>query len=131
VSRLMLPVERHEHARACQPCEGGGVTGERYEMTTGPHVLLLEVICPACGGCGNGDPRHPGCKPEWHAYPEDDGWDTEDGGDEDDPACWSCGSGRGWNVAQGFSGEGDGVEMVLTRVPCGCSESRLVEAGDG
>lgn len=126
MSRLILPVEKHEHARPCQPCGGTGVTGEHYEMPAGEHILLVEVICPACDGCGNGDPDHPGCKVEWHADP--DGYVDAD--DESEPACWSCGSGRGWNVVQGFRGEGDDVEMILTRVPCGCSESRLVEAGD-
>lgn len=135
MSQLILPLEKREHAQPCQPCEGAGVTGERYEMPAGEHVLLVEVFCPACGGCGNGDPRHAGCKPEWHA---DSGDDEESGfpdGDDPDgsssPACYSCGSGRGWNAVQGFRGEGSDVEMVLTRVPCGCSEGRLVEVPEG
>lgn len=138
MTRFILPVEKHEHARPCQPCGGTGVTGERYEMPAGEHILLAEVICPACDGCGNGDPGHAGCKPEWHAEADDDGLypdypdDEDEEGEEGDgaPACWSCGSGRGWNAVQGFRGEGEDVEMLLTRVPCGCSESRLVEAGD-
>jgi len=129
MSLLMLPVEEHEHARRCAACAGSGVTGERYEMPAGPHRLMIEVICPKCGGCGNGDPGHAGCRPEWHGYPEDsEGARAFD--DDNDPACWSCGSGRGWNAVQGFTGEGDDMEMVISRVPCGCSESRLVEVPD-
>ncbi len=70
MTRFILPIEKHEHARPCQPCKGTGVTGERYEMPAGEHILLVEVICPACDGCGNGDPDHPGCKVEWHADPD-------------------------------------------------------------
>jgi hypothetical protein len=129
VTILMLPVDKHEHARVCPDCQGAGVTGERYEMEAGPHILLLEVICPACDGCGNGDPDHAGCRPEWHADSEEDAFTEEElGGDGSGPACWSCGSGRGWNAVQGFAGEGDDALVVITRVPCGCSESRLVEA---
>ena len=130
MSRLLLPVEKHEHSRRCQPCEGTGVTGERYEMPAGENVLVLEVICGVCGGCGNGDPDHAGCKPDWHAYPYADGSEPlED--DEEGAPCFSCGSGRGWYPVEGFRGEGDDMEMVITRVPCGCSESRLLEAEDG
>lgn len=128
MSVLILPVEKHDHARPCQPCEGTGITGERYEMPAGPHTLLAEVFCPSCGGCGNGDPEHAGCRPEWHAYPEDIyGAEVLDE-DEYEQVCWSCGSGRGWNPVQGFIGEGDDMQMLITRVPCGCSEDRLVEA---
>jgi hypothetical protein len=132
----------------CSGCDGDGVTGVRYEFPTdtGP-VLLCEVICPDCGGCGNGDPAHIGCPPDAHAYPGefpgDPGDDAayrrwseardaeidRDNGDldeeDDDAACFSCGSGRGWVTVQGFYGEGEDCQMVLLRVPCGCSTDRL------
>jgi hypothetical protein len=144
---LILPLEEHQHANPCPACEGQGVTGERYEMPAGDQVLLIEVICPDCEGCGNGDPGHAGCKPDWHAYPEDHGGPDpfgdeldEDGtdaevADEDiartEPVCYSCHTGRGWNAVQAFRGEGDETEMVVSRVPCGCSAGRLTEVASG
>lgn len=132
-ARLMLSLEAHQHALPCPACQGSGVTGARYEMPSGPYVLVVDVICPACGGCGNGGFGHPGCKPEWHAGGDDDEdpWGpVDDGSDEDGPACYSCGSGRGWWPAQGFTGEGDDAVMHILRMPCGCSQGRLVEVPD-
>jgi hypothetical protein len=129
---MMLPVERHEHARPCRACGGAGVTGDRYTMpVTPPKVLLFEVICPDCGGCGNGDPAHAGCQPDWHAYPGDQDDLLDDLLDDEDldglgERCPSCGTGRGWYPIQGFTGEGDDVEMHVLRGLCGCSEPRLV-----
>ncbi len=130
---LMLPLEHHDHATPCPACRGRGVTGERYEMAVTGHVLLLEVFCPACGGCGNGDPDHTGCEPRWHPYPDDDSRYSvpdylDDPGDEARGACLSCVQDRGWWPAQGFNGEGADTEMHTLRCPCGCSESRLVPA---
>lgn len=126
-TRLQLPAEHREHQQPCPACQGSGVTGERYELPTGPYVLLVDVICPACGGCGNGNPAHAGCQPEQHAYPDED--DNGESGGE--PTCWSCGSARGWYPVQGFTGEGDNTRMYLLRMPCGCSETRLIEAPAG
>jgi hypothetical protein len=39
------------------------------------------------------------------------------------PVCPSCHD-RGWNAVQGFQGEGDDAELIYTRTPCGCTESR-------
>lgn len=118
-----LPIDPHPaYVRVCAQCEGRGVTGDRYEMPTdtGP-ILLVDVICDACTGCGNGDPAHMECAPDAHAYPDDD-FDDDDQRD-DGAECLSCGSGRGWNAVQAFP---DADTMVVLRVPCGCSESRLV-----
>ncbi len=136
MTALMLPLEQHNHTTPCPACGGRGVTGERYKMGVTGHVLLLEVFCPSCGGCGNGDPEHAGCKPEWHPCPDDDGLyecpDDNWNGPDDDPyagdVCPSCGTGRGWYPVQGFTGEGDDAKMHVLRGLCGCSESRLVPA---
>jgi hypothetical protein len=118
----MLPAEIHEHQHPCPACQGSGLTGERYTMPAGDYVLVIDVLCLACGGCGKGDPDHADCEAGWHADPDDE--HDEPG----EPACWSCGSGRGWYPVQGFTGEGDDMKMRVLRMPCGCSESRLVPA---
>jgi hypothetical protein len=140
----VLPLEEHPpYPQPCSGCDGDGVTGVRYEFPTdtGP-VLLCEVICPDCGGCGNGDPAHIACPPGAHAYPGEFPGDDSDAAafeawraahgddavpydDDDGVPCFSCGSGRGWVTVQGFSGEGEDCQMVLLRVPCGCSTDRL------
>lgn len=120
------------HQGTCDLCGGLGVTGERYEMPGDPGrpVLLLEVICPACHGCGSGDPEHADCDPRAHDYPEEFGADQDDDDDPSgEPPCPSCG-GRTWNAWQGFSGAGDSAEMAVLRVPCGCSEPLLVTGPD-
>jgi hypothetical protein len=131
----VLPVPEHvPYPQPCRGCGGRGITGDRYEMPTdnGP-TLLLEVICPQCGGCGNGDPEHADCPADAHADPDeyrgsDDDWDEDDSG----PRCYSCGSGRGWNAVQGIgtSDDGDPDSLALLRVPCGCSQDRLVIGAD-
>lgn len=138
--RMMLPVQEHTHAQPCAACGGRGVTGSRYEMQTGAAaelqapevVLLLEVFCVACGGCGNGDSEHAGCEAAWHPDPGDDEmFDLDELGDPDDveQACFSCGSGRGWFPIQGFTGEGDNTVMYTLRGLCGCATDRLVPEG--
>lgn len=138
--RMMLPVQEHTHDRPCPACHGHGVTGRRYEMPTGAAadlqapdvVLLLEVFCPACGGCGNGDPEHAGCEAAWHPDPGDDDQFDDDDPDDDlgdgESACWSCGSGRGWFPIQGFT-EGPDTEMYTLRGICSCATDRLVPEG--
>jgi hypothetical protein len=120
----------------CEGCGGMGVTGERYEMPTdtGP-ILLVDVICPDCGGCGNGDPEHRYCKPSTHAYPEDD-YDAEDDEDNEDgqdsePSCPSC-NGRQWNAVTGFTADvaPDDAELAVLRVPCGCATPLLATGTD-
>jgi hypothetical protein len=101
---------------------------------TGP-VLLVDVFCSQCGGCGNGDPAHRGCKPSAHVDYE--GFDQDDEDDQDDdaqdygPACPSC-NGRLWNAVTGFNGvSGYAVEGVtVLRVPCGCASPRMVTGPD-
>jgi len=138
----VLPIPAHPpYLRPCPACDGRGVTGDRYEMPTdGGPILLVDVICPECGGCGNGDPDHADCPPDAHAYPDEYG--TDDDPDDDDPrdddpgdggpACYSCGSGRGWNAVQGIgqSDDGDPEGLAVLRVPCGCSADRLVVGFD-
>lgn len=132
MATLMLPLEVHEHAVKCGACGGSGVTGDRYDMEAGEHTLTLEIICPGCGGCGNGDPGHIDCVADWHAYPEDvDGVDALDDLEDDDGeprACMSCGSGRGWYPVQGFTSPDDDAELLILRTLCGCSTDRLVPA---
>jgi len=144
--RMMLPVQEHAHDRPCPACQGRGVTGAMYEMPAGAAadpqapevVLLLEVFCPGCGGCGNGDPEHAGCQAAWHPDPDDgvlfgddDPDDPEGGEDGEDggQGCPSCGSGRGWFPIQGFTGEGAATEMYTLRGLCGCATGRLVPEG--
>jgi hypothetical protein len=136
----VLPIPEHPlYPHPCAACDGLGVTGDRYEMPTTPGapILLVDVICPECGGCGNGDPEHADCPPEAHAYPEDYSnstgeYDDDDQGDDGGPGCYSCGSGRGWNAVQGIgtSEGGDAEGLAVLRVPCGCSEGRLVLGDD-
>jgi hypothetical protein len=128
---LPLPA-RLPYPYPCAACNGAGVTGERYELppgSPGAPVLLVDVICPACGGCGNGDPAHAICPRDAHAYP-DELWPEPDDDDQADAAssCPSCGSGRGWNPVQGFSD--DAEALTVLRVPCGCATARLVIADD-
>jgi hypothetical protein len=128
----------------CQACEGLGVTSDRYQMPTAPageRVLLIDVFCPACGGCGSADPEHRSCKPEAHADPEELGLDLEadefeDLDEEAEEAldrCPSC-QGRTWIVVLGFDqaaqeGRDDG-KMLQLRVPCGCVSEQLREVTD-
>jgi hypothetical protein len=135
----VLPIPAHPpYLRPCQECDGHGVTGDRYEMAgdDGAPILLVDVICSECGGCGNGDPEHADCPPDAHAYPEDYSnsigeYDDDDEG-SGEPRCYSCGSGRGWNAVQGIgqSDDGDPEGLAVLRVPCGCSADRLVVGFD-
>lgn len=102
---------------SCGRCGGVGVTGERYEMVTDGPTLLVDVFCPECGGCGNGDPTHAACDPSLHAWDDED-WDDLD--DEGPDRCPSC-DGRGWNAVEGFNDQ----ETVTVRVPCGCMTDRV------
>lgn len=123
----------------CEGCGGMGVTGERYEMPGTDPVLLIDVICPRCTGCGNGDPEHRDCKPSAHAYPdEDDDYpddydllDSDDDGQDQEPPCPSCG-GRRWNALTGFGAgaEDDDAEVTVLRVPCGCATPLMATGPD-
>jgi hypothetical protein len=129
----VLPIPAHpSYPQPCPACQGHGITSDRYEMPTdGGPILLVDVICPTCGGCGNGDPEHANCLADAHAYPDEHGADDH----QDDgagPACYSCGSGRGWNAVQGIGQDDDGDPegLAILRVPCGCSADRLVVGFD-
>jgi hypothetical protein len=116
---------------ACQTCEGLGVTSEQYQMQTDPDrpVLLVDVFCPDCDGCGSADPEHRSCDPAAHASLEpEDYLDEDDEDDEDDDErCPSC-QGRQWVAVQGFGGTDTGNDEDVTkcylRVPCGCTAER-------
>jgi len=130
----VLPIAAHPlYLRPCPACDGRGITGDRYEMPTdGGPILLVDVICPVCGGCGNGDPEHLACLADAHAYPDEhDDYDDDDYDDNGQP-CPSCGSGRGWNAVQGIGQDDDGDPegLAVLRVPCGCSADRLVVGFD-
>lgn len=117
----------------CTRCLGRRVTGVRYRFApaltgkpgTRPVVLLVDELCPTCGGCGRR--RHTECDPEEHA-----GWDPTDDPDQLDEnglpisGCPSCG-GRGWIAVLGFASGQFPLPHHL-RVPCGCAEHQLVEA---
>ena len=121
-----LPVVPLEHAMPCGNCGGLGVTGDCYEQPGELLTLVVDVICPDCAGCGNADPGHLGCPPDAHAELDEDWGEHEDDGEPGyESPCPSCISGRGWNAVQAFGAD----EAVTLRVPCGCSESRLVRAG--
>ncbi|HEY3035201.1 MAG TPA: hypothetical protein VGJ54_11165 [Streptosporangiaceae bacterium] len=123
----------------CQLCEGLGVTGQQYQMQTGlGRVLLVDVFCPKCGGCGSADPEHRSCKPEAHADPEELGLAAELDDWYDEVFAWpdccpSC-LGRTWIAILGFDGaaqEGrDDGKVLNLRVPCGCTSGQLQEVTD-
>lgn len=91
----------------CPTCQGYGITGDRYGMEVDAGTLLIDVFCPSCMGCGNGDPEHHDCEPRAHAdydpgaeyadYGDDGAYDD----DEQPSTCPSC-QGRGWNAVQSF-----------------------------
>jgi hypothetical protein len=150
----VLPIPPHApYPQTCATCGGRGVTGDRFEMPTTETTptLLVDVICPDCLGCGNGDPDHAACPADAHAYPEEyagpececnggppcdcpdcDHLDCVYRDDEEAQSCPSCGSGRGWNAVHGVgtSEDGEPEGLAILRVPCGCSESRLVIGDD-
>jgi hypothetical protein len=121
------------YERPCGTCGGAGVTGDQYEVAGPAVTLLADLMCPACGGCGNGDPEHRDCPPALHASADDlldFGLDELDDYDDDqaDP-CPSC-QDRQWNAVMSFpeneAGEPEATEVAYVRVPCGCAEDRVV-----
>jgi hypothetical protein len=102
----------------CPACQGSGVTGDHYHLHTDGPVLLVDVFCPACGGCGSADGDHLDCAGP-HAW--DDAPDKQPDGDR----CPSC-QGREWYAVQGFPGRNLGADAdpVTLRVPCGCTTAR-------
>lgn len=116
-------------ALPCTVCEGAGITGERYAMQAGTQPLIVDVFCPACGGCGR--TAHEGCREEEHGIGVDDeldDFDLDDGEEDQDeedgqPACPSC-DGRTWYPVQGFTEPGENAVVLVLRMPCGCTEDR-------
>lgn len=114
----------------CERCDGAGVLAtNKATMDLGEgRALLVDVFCPACGGCGSGD-GHASCGDGVHTWDDDEDFEDELGW------CPSC-SGRGWNAVVGFGSGEDGpldaepddegsLQMAHLRVPCGCQEHRM------
>lgn len=125
-SRLKLPPpDPYIGPARCPSCVGARFTDASYEMASGDVVLVVQVFCPTCGGCGRAE--HDGCQPQEHDDPEERGFDPADEFDDEDDepatACFSC-HGRGWWTCQGFNES----EVLTLRMPCGCAEKLLVPA---
>lgn len=124
--RLHLPVAPYEGPARCPACAGARITGAVYSCAPlGAPRLLVDVLCPDCGGCGRA--THDGCAPQEHADADwDPDWEMLDRPD-DDPhrhGCPSC-RGRRWFPVQGFT-DGD-AQMHTLRMPCGCATDLLQE----
>ncbi|MFE9670683.1 hypothetical protein ACFYOK_29570 [Microbispora bryophytorum] len=124
MATFYVPFADPTPADPCPPCKGKGVTGAQYSMPLDDDkVMLIDVICGECGGCGS--TVHDNCPPGTHAldggdYPDDDDLEAR----ERAYGCWSCG-GRGWFVVQGFPPEAVAEDEILPlRAPCGCAEGR-------
>ncbi len=123
---ILPPLAPYQGPACCPLCAGARVTGDRYEFDPAGsgEVLLCDVICPGCDGCGRAD--HDGCAPREHVgWPNDDQWidlDDEDDADQDDE-CPSC-HGRTWWACQGFTD----TDVYHLRVACGCAKPLLIEA---
>lgn len=98
-----------EGAAACPDCKGRGVSGafyaHAYDQPTehGATALLLDLVCPACRGCGHAD--HDACEPGVHAGDDPDDeheYLDQHFGDPDtgESPCYSCG-GRRFTYTQG------------------------------
>jgi hypothetical protein len=124
---MYLPVAPYTGPEdVCPECRGDRVTGTRYRWAGDGPTLLVDEVCPACGGCGRAD--HATCGRLDHAEREsawDADWDGED--DEEDggagQVCPSC-QGQRWWPCQGF----DQDTVTYLRMPCGCAEALMVPA---
>lgn len=137
-SRFLLPEYLHVpfpapdlgDAAPCTACQGSGLDAEGRTFAQpsdgGRPPLLVEVVCSHCEGCGRAEhDLEEGCG--WpHTDPDmDDGLYDEDDYDEE-PPCYSC-AGREFNYVQGVlsDDQGEPVEVVYLRVPCGCTADRM------
>ncbi|MFI5990226.1 hypothetical protein ACIBAC_00030 [Streptomyces sp. NPDC051362] len=128
---LYVPFEASDlgDARPCDSCEGSGLDaeGRTFAQPTdgGRPPLLVEVVCSKCEGCGRAEHAEDGCgRP--HTDPDmDDGLYDEDDEDEESP-CYSC-AGREFNYMQAVVSDeqGEPVEVIYLRLPCGCTEDRM------
>lgn len=123
MATFYVPFADPTPATPCTACKGKGITGTQYSMPLDDNVMLVDVICESCGGCGSA--VHDDCPPGTHALLDgDDYLDEREDAPDDERACWSCG-GRGWWVLQGFPPEAAAEDqIVLLRAPCGCTEGR-------
>lgn len=129
---LPLP-EPYTGPDPCPACHGVGFTGVRYtfdseEPQATTPVLLVDVFCPTCAGCGQAE--HVSCLIDQHAdsYRDVLNWDNADDEDDDGSVCPSC-QGRRWWCCQGFGGDPVGEVLHELRVACGCATELLVSAG--
>lgn len=123
--RVMLPGPApYQGPDRCPSCVGAKLTGARYVFDpsagASEQVLLADVFCPNCGGCGRA--THDSCEPKDHAD-----WDPADLDEEDyyETACPSC-YGRRWWVCQAFNQ----TTVYNMRVACGCATDLLIPADD-
>lgn len=116
----------------CADCTGAGVTGEVYRWPSGPDspILIVDVPCLTCRGCGRAEHDEACEAPEHHGDRElrDDDLDDDDAGEEHEYACPSC-HGRLCLLATGWRTGPDSEplddEVLTIRVPCGCTTDRL------
>ncbi|MEV7264000.1 hypothetical protein AB0N38_10655 [Micromonospora aurantiaca] len=119
---LRLPApERYDGPDPCRRCAGARVLdGRTAQMSTDAAVLVVDVICPDCDGCGRA--THDGCREDEHGT-----WDHDYYPDDDTPAgevnrCPFC-AGRRWIGVLAW-----GAHTTYTlRMPCGCATDLLVE----
>lgn len=114
-----------EGAERCRACAGARITGMQLTWMPelrAPKVLIVDVLCPVCDGCGRG--VHDGCRPDEHAEPVDWLDSMDDPDDEPDPPCFSC-RGRRWLPVKAWTT--GGTDMYTLRVPCGCATDLLEE----
>lgn len=114
----------------CRTCQGKGITGQQVDYSTQDACIAVDVICGSCGGCGHDD-THEGCTDDQHGDLYE--W-TPDENDETE-VCQSC-NGRGWWAAEGYPDpvRDESGQLLMTfedrvvylRMPCGCSESKMV-----
>ncbi|SEE85421.1 hypothetical protein SAMN05216483_6803 [Streptomyces sp. 2131.1] len=115
-------------ARPCDDCQGSGLDAEGRAFAQpsdgGRPPLLVEVVCSKCEGCGRAEHAENGCGHP-HTDPDmDDGLYDEDE-DEESP-CYSC-AGREFNYVQAVvsDDQGEPVEAIYLRLPCGCTADRM------
>lgn len=131
VTLLQMPApDPYTGVDACPTCGGAKITGVLFRMPLPkvrnvpggdePSVLVVDELCPGCGGCGR-DRDHATCTPPEHA-----GWRADD--DDQAAGCRVCG-GRQWFSVRLF----DDDVATDARVPCGCAETLLqaVDASAG
>jgi hypothetical protein len=111
-------------ARPCDECDGSGLDGRTFaqESDGGQPPLLVEAVCSKCEGCGRAEHLEDGCGHP-HTDPDmDDGLYDED---EETP-CYPC-AGREFNYVQAVlaDDQGEPVEVIYLRLPCGCTADRM------